>query len=576
MPQTSLHSQGYQLLERLVEHKHLTREKMEHLSRAMAQSAEPPGDFLIRQAGMPRDIVLEQWSAVLGVEAIRLDEESIDSDVTHDVPESLARELQIMPVHRRGNWLTLAMVDPLDVVAIDRVRFLTGLEVKPALGLACEITDAIARFYSVNATMEAVFQDAARRRENDADLDLDGTDEDLMIMDEVASRSEDAPVVKIVNLLLNQALKDRASDIHIEPEDEFVRVRFRIDGVLQDKAHPPKPLHSGIVTRVKILSRMDISEKRAPQDGQFTVTFRGHRIDLRVSTLPTVRGEKVVMRILDSRSVLVGLDNTGIGPEELRIWRELIRLPGGILLVTGPTGSGKSTTLYGSLNEINSPELNIVTVEDPVEYKLPSIGQIQVNPRAGVTFATGLRSILRQDPDVIMVGEIRDQETADIAIRAALTGHLVFSTLHTTEAAGTLMRLRDMGLEPYLVASSVRAVLAQRLVRVLCPHCREEAHPDKLLRDRVLDPEEADGPFYTAPGCRRCLNVGYSGRIGVYELMRMSDGIRHLMLQNADSATVRAKAVEEGMSTLRRDAVAKARRGITSLEEVARVTLVAS
>ena len=386
--------------------------------------------------------------------------------------------------------------------------------------------------------------------------------------------SDEAPVIKLVNLILFQAVKERASDIHIEPFQKELKVRYRIDGILYQRFDPPKKYQSAIVSRLKVMAKLDIAEKRLPQDGRIPIKIAEKDIDIRVSIIPTTFGERVVLRLLDKSSVLLGLEDIGLTPDQLEILDDLIHRANGILLVTGPTGSGKTTTLYGALSRINSPDKNIITIEDPVEYQLWGIGQIQVNPKIGLTFAHGLRSVLRHDPDVILVGEIRDVETAEIAIQSALTGHLVFSTLHTNDAASAVTRLVDMGIEPFLVASVVRAIVAQRLIRVICPECKEEYVPEaEALRGEGLAMSELEGKtLYRGRGCPACSETGYRGRTGIYEILLVSEGIRQLIMKKADSTTIGRKAVEEGMRTLREDGARKVIAGVTTLEEVVRVT----
>jgi type II secretion system protein E len=382
--------------------------------------------------------------------------------------------------------------------------------------------------------------------------------------------AEQAPVVKLVNMILIQAVKDKASDIHIEPDEDKLRVRFRIDGILHEVSTPPKNLQGVVISRIKILSKMDIAESRKPQDGRMQLRMENKRLDVRVNSFPTIHGENIVMRLLDKSSVLLGLQDLGIAGKDFEELNKLIHLPYGIILVTGPTGSGKTTTLYSSLATINSMELNIITVEDPVEYELPLIRQTQVNPKAGLTFATGLRAILRQDPDVIMVGEIRDKETADIAVQASLTGHLVFSTLHTNDAPSALPRLIDMGVETFLLATSIYGILAQRLVRAICKDCKEPYQPTaELLKELGIKEKAA---FYKGKGCPACKGSGYAGRMGIYELLIMSEQLRKMVVARASTDEIRAEARKEGMRTLREDGLEKAKAGITTIEEVLRVT----
>jgi general secretion pathway protein E len=427
---------------------------------------------------------------------------------------------------------------------------------------------AINRFYEQSAdTPEEMIQSMDTESSDRLLHELEETEDLLDVSDE-------APVIKLVNLILFQAVKERASDIHIEPFQKELKVRYRIDGILYQRLNPPKKYQSAIISRLKIMAKLDIAEKRLPQDGRIPIKIADKDIDIRVSIIPTTFGERVVLRLLDKSSVLFGMEEIGLSPDQLQILDDLIHRPNGILLVTGPTGSGKTTTLYAALSQINSPDKNIITIEDPVEYQLWGIGQIQVNPKIGLTFAHGLRSVLRHDPDVILVGEIRDAETAEIAIQAALTGHLVFSTLHTNDSASAVTRLVDMGVEPFLVSSVVRAIVAQRLIRVICPECKEGYVPEaEALRDLGIVPEQLEGGMaYRGKGCPACSETGYRGRTAIYEMLIVSEAIRHLIMKKADSTSICRQAVEEGMKTLRDDGAQEVIAGVTTLEEVARVT----
>jgi general secretion pathway protein E len=418
-------------------------------------------------------------------------------------------------------------------------------------------------------------QDSAERviqdmHEDDSDQILSEIEKTGDLLDETS----EAPIIKLVNLMLSQAVKARASDIHIEPYQDTFKVRYRVDGILYDKLSPPKRIQSTLVSRVKVMARLNIAEKRLPQDGRIEIRIADKNVDIRVSTIPTAFGERVVLRLLDKSTVLLRLTDIGMPEDRLKLIERLIRTPHGIILVTGPTGSGKTTTLYAALTTINNPDINIITIEDPVEYQIEGIGQIQVNPKIELTFAKGLRSIVRQDPDVILVGEIRDMETAEIGIQSALTGHLVFSTLHTNDSASAVTRLIDMGIEPFLVSSSVMAILAQRLVRVVCDECKEAYTPDVESLDSIdLTPEMAAGKtIYRGTGCPACLNTGYRGRTGIFELMILDDSIKNLILQTSDANAIKRLAVEQGMISLRRDGSQKVLDGMTTIEEVFRVT----
>ena len=484
-------------------------------------------------------------SEKLKVPSIDLSLYLIDEEVAKSVPQQIARKYTLIPVFRIDNNLTVAMADPMDVFAIDEVRALTGCIVEPVMASEAGIENAIQQYFGAPG----------------ASVSADGTDE--------PGQSTSSG---LVSTMIARAVKDGASDIHIEPEEKSVRVRQRVDGALMQVMAVPKSLESSLVTRIKILSKLDIAEKRLPQDGRIQLKSEGKDVDIRVSVQPTVTGENIVMRILDRASILLGLESLGLDEQRLSTFDAAIQKPHGMLLVTGPTGSGKTTTLYSVLNRISSPELNIMTIEDPVEYRLSGIRQTQVNTVAGYTFANGLRALLRQDPDVIMVGEIRDRETAEIAIRAALTGHLVLSTLHTNDATGAFARLTDMGVEPFLIASSVHCVLAQRLVRLICDRCKRPAQPPDYLFDR-LGIKDRDRQFWHGKGCRLCHQTGYRGRGGIFEILPMSAAIRDAVLARHPSDDLRNVARSEGMESLREDGLNKALRGDTTLEEVLRVTV---
>ncbi|MBI4743863.1 MAG: Flp pilus assembly complex ATPase component TadA, partial [Actinobacteria bacterium] len=457
--------------------------------------------------------------------------------------------------------LLMAMSDPGNVFAIDDLRIVTGFDIKPVVSSESSIMAAIDRYYKMDKTVEQV---TANVEEDEAEL---------AISESMAKVVEDAPIVKFVNLIITQAINDRASDIHIEPQEKDLRIRYRIDGVLHEVMTSPKRIQSGVISRLKIMADMNIAERRVPQDGRCGLVVSGKTVDIRVATLPTVYGEKIVIRILEKSTALLGLDELGFQPKTLERFKVSFTKPYGAILVTGPTGSGKSTTLYSTLNVLNSPEKNTITVEDPVEYRLAGINQVQTNVKAGLTFASGLRSILRCDPDIVMIGEIRDKETAQIAVESALTGHLVLSTLHTNNAAGALTRLTEMGIEPFLISSSVDCILAQRLARILCKNCKEPYTPGMELLKELNFPftEGEELIFHKAKGCPRCNNTGYKGRMGVYEVLRMSETIEKMTIERKSDDEITKVAISEGMATLREDGWQKVKMGITSPEEVLRV-----
>ncbi|MDD5044690.1 MAG: ATPase, T2SS/T4P/T4SS family [Candidatus Omnitrophica bacterium] len=488
-------------------------------------------------------------AAALGVPFIDLTDYFIDEEIIKLIPESVAKKYKSVPLFKIGNNLTVAMVNPQDVHAIDKIRDVTKADaIEPVLATEKNIINIIDSYFGVTGTVEDILRHIEKEK-----------------------ASGETTIIKLVNVIIMQAMKDRASDIHIEPEEDKVRVRYRIDGVLREINSMPKTLQSAVISRIKVLSDMDIAESRKPQDGRIRVKMETKDLDIRVSSFPTNHGENIVMRLLDKSSVLLGLKDLGFGDNDLKEFEKLIHRPNGIILVTGPTGSGKTTTLYAALSTINSVERNIITLEDPVEYELPMIRQTPVNPKAGITFATGLRSILRQDPDVIMVGEIRDRETADIAIQAALTGHLVLSTLHTNDAPSALTRLIDMGIEPFLISSSVIGILAQRLVRTICDKCKERfIPPPEVVKELGV---EGKYEFYKGKGCDKCRMTGLVGRIGIYELLPIHEEIRNMVDLKKSADEIKRKAIEMGaMKTLRDDGIEKAKKGITTLEEVVRVT----
>jgi general secretion pathway protein E len=481
------------------------------------------------------------------------------------------KQCKFVPVALEHDTLTLAMTDPLDHSTLDAVRQTTGYRLKALLGTESEIMDALEKFYgSAASTLGRIIEGI------DED-NIDSLPDEIEDIEQLKDLASEAPVIRLVNLLISKAIESRASDIHIEPFEKDLKVRYRIDGILHDVESPPKKLKAALISRVKIMSKLNIAERRLPQDGRIKLKVLGKDIDLRVSTLPTLYGESVVMRILDkSNTGLYDIRSLGFPEDSLKEFTSLIRRPHGIFLVTGPTGSGKTTTLYSALSAINLPDKKIITIEDPIEYQIDGVNQIHVNTQIGLTFASGLRHIVRQDPDVIMIGEIRDLETAEIAIRAALTGHLVFSTLHTNDAPSAITRLIDMGAEDYLIASSLLGVLAQRLVRVICPSCKTETHPVPEMLDEIGfrrgDPRGEPDRFFEGRGCEQCSHTGFIGRMGIYELMAINDDIRKLTLAKADSNQIRKKALEHGMRSLRDDGWLKVRHGTSSIAEVLRVT----
>lgn len=494
----------------------------------------------------------------LGVPYMDLSDYIIDVELTKLIPEDLAKKYKVVPLFKIADALTVAMVDPLDIQALDRIRKVSGIDnVDPVLVSERGVQRILDSYYEVADSVDEIVESIKKGK-------VTSLKESLI---EVA---EEPPIIKLVNILITEAVKERASDIHIEPELDTVRVRFRIDGILHEAHLLPKRLQGAVISRIKVLSNLDIAENRRPQDGKIRLKVENRDIDIRVSTFPTIHGENLVMRLLDKSSILLGLKELGFSQENLVLFEKLIYQPNGIILVTGPTGSGKTTTLYAALTTINSVGKNIITIEDPVEYELPLIRQTQINPKADITFANGLRSILRQDPDIIMVGEIRDGETTEIAIQASLTGHLVFSTLHTNDASSALTRLLDMEVEPFLISSSIIGILAQRLVRMICDKCKEKYTPTAtLLKDLAIE-EKID--FYRGKGCEKCKNTGYVGRVGIFELLIMNEEIKKMTEEKSSADQIKKKAIQLGMKTLRQDGLDKVRKGLTTIDEVFRVT----
>lgn len=560
-----LHSRRNSIGELLVDDGAITREQLNQGLQAHKEIIQKGGRGLLGQTLVDlgytnEEVVTRTLARQADVEYVTLENYEIDAAAASLLDPDSARRYKSLPIGFENGKLVIAMMPPNDIVAIDDLRMITGYEVKPVCVSESELKVAIEQY--------------ARSSTN---LEIDN--EDYAVVDEESAMQSDVsdkPAVQLANLIFNQAIRNAASDVHIEPQEKTLRVRFRIDGVLHEVMQPPARLHPSLVSRIKVIAGMDIANRRSPQDGRTTLKLDGRIIDFRVASLPTAYGEKLTLRLLDRSARLITLPELGFPESQLKKFRRAIHMPYGCVLVTGPTGSGKSTTLYAALSELNKVESHIITVEDPIEYRMAGINQVQVNPRAGLTFATGLRSILRNDPDIIMIGEIRDRETARIAIESALTGHLVLSTLHTNDSAGAISRLGDMEIEPYLTASSVVAVLAQRLVRVLCKQCRK---PYTISRSELLAsvPDfpmikgEQEVTLHQPEGCLRCSNTGYKGRIGVYEMLMMTDTVKQLTLQRRSSGEIAEAAVKEGMITLRRDGLIKVREGITTLEEALRV-----
>ena len=551
--------------EALVELSLITPDKLKKAKQEAGRTKEPLRRVLIRLGMVDEDAVISFFEEQLGIPHIDFSNYILEPKVIELLPEQFCRKNLLLPLFKIGEALTIAMVDPMDVFALDEVRMKTDCEVEPVVVSEKDLQRVFDQYYGARGTMDDILKSIDTHK-----LEIkEGAEPELKALEGLV---EEAPVVKLVNLIINEAIKAGASDIHIEPEEDKLITRYRIDGVLHEAVSPPKNLQPAVISRIKILSGMNIAERRIPQDGRFQLKIEHRQIDCRVSTIPTVYGENIVIRLLDLNTVLLGLGDLGFSEADLQVYAKLIHKPYGIILVTGPTGSGKTTTLYSSLSSINSPEKNIVTIEDPIEYRLNMVRQMQINPRAGLTFANGLRSILRQDPDIIMVGEVRDLDTAEVAIQAALTGHLVFSTLHTNDAPGAITRLIDMGVEPFLVSSSITGVVAQRLVRTICGDCRETYKPTEKVMQEVGLADAGNIKFFRGKGCDNCMNTGYRGRIGIFEFMVPNDDIRALTVAKASTTEIRKAALKGGMKTMLEDGIDKVKKGSTTLEEVLRVT----
>jgi type IV pilus assembly protein PilB len=563
----------------LVKEKIITPEQLEQANKVQKEQSCRLGSALVKLGFLTDEDVTNFLSRQYGVPAINLSYFEIDPAVVKLIPFETAKRYQILPLSRVGASLTIAMVDPTNVFAMDDIKFMTGFNIEPVVASESSILAGIDKAYGAakEEDLETVMQSMSEM--NDEDVELGEQNEQEMGLSELERAADEAPVVKLVNVVLGDAVKRGASDIHIEPYEKEFRVRFRIDGVLQSIMSPPMKLKDAIISRLKIMAKLDISEKRLPQDGRIMLKMnlggRKKQLDFRVSTLPTLWGEKIVLRLLDKENLRLDMTKLGFEAESLVKFEKAILKPYGMVLVTGPTGSGKTNTLYSSISRLNQPDTNIMTAEDPVEFQLGGVNQVQMKEQIGLNFAAALRSFLRQDPNIILVGEIRDFETAEIAIKAALTGHLVLSTLHTNGAPETITRLMNMGIEPFLVATSVHLICAQRLVRRICKDCIEPIEvPVQTLIDAGFSPEEAKTiKIQKGKGCGVCNNTGYKGRCGLYEVMEVDDEIRELVLVGASAVELKKKAIERGMITLRRSGLIKVAAGMTTLEEVARETI---
>ncbi len=553
----------------------ITQEQIDRILEQQKREYKRFGEIVRDLRFVSETNLIKALAEQLDVDIFDLNHYEPEDELAKSIPEDVARRTRSVPVALadEGEVLKVAVVDPMDVAKLDDLKRLAGLEIEPLIGTQADIERAIERLYGLSS----FFREFGALSDDEAIefIQLEDVRDDDYDLQEMTEIAEEAPVVRLVNMIIAKALRDGASDVHIEPAATHLRIRYRINGILiEEDMAPPKRLQPAVITRIKILSTMDIAEKRIPQDGRFHVRLHGIEVDIRVSTLPTYHGEKIVLRLLETNRDNLKLENIGFPGGELMEFRRLIRRPNGILLVTGPTGSGKTTTLYSALSEINSPEKNIVTVEDPIEYQLEMVNQVQTNLKAGLTFASSLRSILRQDPDIVMVGEIRDVETARIAVQASLTGHLVFSTLHTNDAVGAVVRLVDMGIPAYLIANSVMGVLAQRLVRTICPACQTPYEPDAEMLRQFASLEAFRGfDFVKGKGCSECMGTGYRRQTGLFELLVLNREIRELINAGADSSAITEAAHDRaGLRLLREDGLDKVLQGVTTLEEVVRVT----
>ncbi|MDK2857461.1 MAG: type pilus assembly protein PilB [Verrucomicrobiota bacterium] len=546
----------------------------EALSAAQAEaekSGNPLEEVLVEQGTVPAETMLLAKADYLEMTPVSLDGFSPDSSLVELLPRSTWIQLKMLPLCKTGKLLTVAVADPFNIMGIENLKTQIDYQVFPVIA---DARDLLSSLEGAAKESSVALEDILKDMEDDSELEVDQEVAHADNLDEMLDSSKDAPVIRIVNSILIEALRKQASDIHIEPMEKKIRLRYRVDGVLYENPGPPKSVQSAISSRIKIMSNLDIAERRIPQDGRFKIKALGKEVDLRVSYLPTVHGEKIVMRILDKSALAPSLEALGLEQKALEDLHYAIRKPHGMMLVTGPTGSGKTTTLYSALQELNKEDVNIITVEDPVEYQLGGINQVQARPEVGLTFASGLRSILRQDPDIVMIGEIRDQETASIAVQAALTGHLVLSTLHTNDAAGAIARMAYMGIEPFLLSSSLVMTQAQRLFRKLCPVCKQQITlPEKVLRRNHLDPDQfKEVTFFAAKGCPKCGGLGYKGRGALMEILLLDDEIKAKILETAEAGALRELAVRNGMKTLRETGLAKVREGLTTVDEILRVT----
>jgi type IV pilus assembly protein PilB len=554
--------------ELLVEHNYIDRDQLDSALNRLKNTDKKIGEILVELNYVKEEDLIEVLEFQRGIPHADLDNYFFDPSLSKYLSENIARRYLAVPIEKNSEGkLKVVMADPTDLMAVDDIEMFSSMSVEPLYGAPNQIRTAIDRLYgSEDLDISNIFSDFDLE---DFEEVSDNQNEEIYEEEELREMVDEAPIIKLANYIISKAYQKGASDIHIEPQSENIRVRFRIDGVLKKEMTAPKSSHRALVSRIKIIANLDITEHRVPQDGRIKMIFKGENLDMRVSTLPTIRGEKVVIRLLAQNTNLLDLDNLGLSDYNRKKFGELIKKPNGVLLLTGPTGSGKSTTLFAALNEINSPKINLVTIEDPVEYQVRGINQVQAKEKAGLTFAKILRSILRQDPDIIMIGEMRDEETAEIAVRSALTGHLVFSTLHTNDAVSSITRLIDMGLAPYLVAASLNGVVAQRLVRKLCPYCKEKRELQKNDLKYLNQPDFKEA--YFAVGCDKCDNSGYDGRLAIQEIFEVDNQVKEMISDNQAKEKITEYARANGMHSLKEDGIAKIKTGETDISELKRI-----